>query len=170
MNRVGWRESVSELDVPQSDVGAPLPAVIASETSLDLIYLVSDPDPEWDGTYVNVRSVESEVDLVAVIQFEHAYAHTFGPPNDEAFHGHRLASRGVRPYSAWEVHRSSWIRALEHMNRVHPYHRSDQFTPYRHFIFAFHDTTFECVAHAFSAEVVPGSVSSIAAARVGSWA
>ena len=46
----------------------------------------------------------------------------FGPPNDEAFDGHPLARRGLRPYGAFEVTHSSWIRQLEQMNSVHPHH------------------------------------------------
>lgn len=33
------------------------------------------------------------------------------------------------------------------MKRVHPNHRPTIYSRDRHFIFAFHDTAFECVAH-----------------------
>ena len=46
------------------------------------------------------------------------------------------------------------------MNSVHPYHKKAHFEPYRHFVFAFHDSTFECVARGFSFEVSRGSVHS----------
>lgn len=98
---------------------------------------------------------------VALVEFTHAMAHMFGPPNDEAFSGHPLASRGVGPYSVHEVHHSSWIRRLERMNAVHPYHRPERFAHYRHFIFAFHDTTFECIAETFSITVHTGSVAEV---------
>jgi len=38
---------------PQSNTGAPLPAVVSDEGDVLLAYLVSEPDPNWDGTYVN---------------------------------------------------------------------------------------------------------------------
>ena len=57
-----------------------------------------------------------------------------------------------------EIAASSWVRALEQMNAVHPYHRPETFSDYHHYIFAFHDSTFECVARAFTVEVHHGSM------------
>jgi hypothetical protein len=82
----------------------------------------------------------------------------FGPPNDEAFSGHPLASRGLSPWIVQEVVCSSWIRGLERMNSVHPYHRREAFSAFRHFVFAFHDSTFECVAEDFSVSLMRGWV------------
>lgn len=73
------------------------------------------------------------------------------------------------PYAAWEVRNSSWIRTLERMNSVHPYHSSGLFNDFRHFIFAFHDTTFECIAWRYKSQVERGSVASVAAARPAAW-
>lgn len=171
MYEVDDRDSVIELrDVPKPDVGAPLPAVVAAEHQLELLYIVAEPDPNWDGTYVNVVGPDSQGQLVARITFERPYAHMFGPPNDEAFSGHPLASRGLSPYAAWEVRDSSWIRTLERMNSVHPYHSAGLFSDFRHFIFAFHDTTFECVAWRYKTEVERGSIASLAAVRAAAWA
>jgi hypothetical protein len=98
---------------------------------------------------------------VALVSFTQPYAHMFGPPNDEAFSGHPLASRGLRPYSVSEIRESSWIRRLERMNAVHPYHKPERFADYRHFVFAFHDTTFECIARAFTVSFHTGSVAEV---------
>src|SRR5262245_28223589 len=104
MYQVDQRDEVMQLrDVPPPDGGAPLPAVIAAENYLDLIYLVSDPDPDWDGTYVNVVGPGSEGKQVARIRFHDPYAHMFGPPNDEAFSGHPLAARGLHAWATWEI-------------------------------------------------------------------
>jgi hypothetical protein len=158
MYSVDDRDTVIEVqDAPRPDVGAPLPTILADDTTLLLAYLVSEPDPNWDGGYATSVSIESE-GLVAIVRFRFPRAHIFGPPNDEAFHGHPLAGRGLGPYAVWEVRHSSWIRQLERMNAVHPYHRSEQFAAYRHFIFAFHDSTFECVAEDFEVSVQPGSI------------
>ena len=82
----------------------------------------------------------------------------FGPPNDETFSGHPLADRGLHPYAVFEVRDSSWIRKLERMNSVHHRHNRERFLEgLRHFVFAFHDSTFECVAHGFEVEVFRGS-------------
>jgi hypothetical protein len=86
---------------------------------------------------------------IAIVCFHGCRAHIFGPPNDEAFYGHPLASRGLRPYSVYRVEHSSWIRKLERMNSVHPNHRPEVFWNCQHLIFAFHDSTFECVCDRF---------------------
>ena len=56
--------------------------------------VVQEVDPDWDGTSVEVVDTDSEKESVATVCFERAYAHLFGPPNDEAFSGHPLAERG----------------------------------------------------------------------------
>jgi hypothetical protein len=80
-------------DAPRPDIGAPLPLLLSDEHRLLLAYRVSEPDPEWDGSYVTVVSQESE-GSVACVRFKGPSAHMFGPPNDEAFRGHPLANRG----------------------------------------------------------------------------
>ena len=56
----------------------------------------------------------------------------FGPPNDEAFSGHPLASRGLHPYGAFKIENSSWIRHLEKMNSVHPNHHPERYFKLQH--------------------------------------
>jgi hypothetical protein len=91
----------------------------------------------------------------------------FGPPNDEAFGGHPLASRGLSPYAVFEVQQSSWIRKHERMNSVHPSHNRERFLAgIKHFIFAFHDSTFECIAEGFEICIVRGSMRSAATRMV----
>lgn len=162
MYTVDSKDTVTELtDVPQSSVGAPCPMILAGEHHLHLAYYLEDRSPNWDGTTVRVIGESTTGEPVALIEFAHAYAHMFGPPNDEAFSGHPLASRGVGPYRVHEVHHSSWVRRLERMNAVHPYHRPEHFARYRHFIFTFHDTTFECIAEAFRVTVHSGSIAEV---------
>jgi hypothetical protein len=151
-------EVIEHRDIPQSSTGAPLPAVVATEHRLLLAYLLQVTDPEWDGH--TVRSVEptSRDQLVALVEFEWPDAHFFGPPNDEAFNGHPLAGRGLEPYGVFEIRHSSWVRQLERMNSVHPRHQPAAYERLRHFVFAFHDSTFECVAERFSFQVRVGSI------------
>jgi len=93
----------------------------------------------------------------------------FGRPNDEAFHGHPLYSRGLRPYSVFEIDNSSWLRRLEEMNSVHEHHDKEKFlSAYYHFIFAFHDSTFECIADGFDYKSVDGSIAAVMAQELGS--
>lgn len=134
--------------------------LIADEHSLRIAFYVEEGQltPEWSQVSVRPAAQNDSGDLCAVVRFSQVYAHMFGPPNDEAFAGHPLASRGLCPYAAFEVVRSSWLRSLERMNSIHPYHRLEHFARYRHFILSFHDSTFECIAESFDVTMCRGSV------------
>lgn len=149
MYDVDAHDEVVRLDVPQSSIGAPLPVVVADEDTLQLAYYAEVVDPDWDGTSIRLVDLSSP-EPVVLVRFEGAYAWFHGPPNDEAFAGHPLAARGLRPYSAFRVDRSSWVRRLERMNAVHEHHDRKAFAALRHYVFAFHDSTFECVARGFT--------------------
>lgn len=154
-------EQILPLDsVPAPSVGAPLPVLAADESGVALAYIVSEADPNWDGTYVNVVGPDSEDRLIAVVRFSHVCSHMFGMPNDEAFSGHPLACHGLHSYAAQEVRPSPWIQRLARMNSVHPCHRPQHYAKYRHFVFAFHDTTFECVAEEFHVTTHRGCIES----------
>jgi hypothetical protein len=158
MYQVDHRDRLTELkNVPQSSPGVPLPVVLGDEHHLQLAYFVQENDPNYDGASSKSVSPSSQGN-VAIVAFRSPRAHLFGPPNDEAFSGHPLAGRGFRPYAAFEVIDSSWIRRLTEMNSVHPNHSPRHFVSYRHFIFAFHDSTFECVAKDFTATIAWGSL------------
>jgi hypothetical protein len=147
------------LDLPQSSVGAPCPMLLASDHSLLLAYYLDDLlPPNWAHTTIHPAMPNDSDDLCALVAFKMPFAHMLGSPNDEAFSGHPLASRGLSPYTVSEVERSSWIRTLIQMNSVHPYHSAKAFAKYRHYIFAFHDSTFECVAESFKMSLYRGSV------------
>lgn len=162
MYEIDKQDRVVELeDLPQCSTGAPLPVIVADEHRLYVAYIVDEPDPSWDGTSVTVVTPESADETIALIQFVRPDAHFFGPPNDEAFSGHPLASRGLRPYGAFEVLQSSWVRILERRNRVHPYHSASAFANCRHFVLAFHDSTFECIARSYEIQLIRGSVSGV---------
>ena len=162
MYSVDDRDTVVEIAaVPQSSIGAPCPMILVGEDHLDLAYYLQNTPAGWDGTSVKVMAENTGGEPVALVSFSYPYAHMFGPPNDEAFEGHPLESRGLRPYAVFEVVESSWIRQLERMNSVHEHHRPERFAKYHHFVFAFHDTTFECVAESFSVSLNTGSVAQV---------
>jgi len=159
MYQVDDRDKVVELkDVPQSSIGAPCPLVLSNEGTLVLAYYVERRDEASDGKTVRSVGPESAGEIVSLVRFRLCYASLFGPPNDEAFSGHPLSKRGLRPYSANLIENSSWVRSLERMNSVHPYHKPELFDGYRHFIFAFHDSTFECVAQGYEISLKEGSL------------
>jgi hypothetical protein len=159
MYSVDDKDTVVKLhDTPQSSVGAPCPVIFATEHTVHLAYYIQETPAGWDGSSVRVIDEHTVGEPIALVSFVRPHAHMFGPPNDEAFSGHPLASRGLQPYSVCEIRESSWIRLLERMNAVHPFHKPERFVDYRHFIFSFHDRTFECVANNFTISVHTGSV------------
>jgi len=128
MYTVDQRDAVVALEnVPNSDTGAPLPRIVCNEQSLFLAFIMSEPDPDWNGTYAKGIGDHSKDMPIAVVRFIYPCAHIFGPTNDEAFAGHPLAEPGLKPYGAFEVRFSSWVRTLERMNSVHPYHQKSNF-------------------------------------------
>jgi hypothetical protein len=165
MYTVDDKDSVRRLDVlPKSDTGSPLPVVVSDERTTLVAYLMWEPVEAWDGLTMASRPAGPglEDEPFAIVRFVRELAHMFGPPNDEAFSGHPLASRGLEPYGVFEVLNSSWIRALEKMNRVHRDHRPDRYHALRHFILSFHDSTFECVAQGVEvAEIYRGSLGGV---------
>ncbi len=162
MYTVDQHDTVTELEnVPQSCVGAPCPMLWAGEDHLHLAFYLQNQPTDWDGKTIRTIDEQSSDEAVALVEFKESYAHMFGPPNDEVFLGHPLASRGLRPYGVWEVRNSSWIRQLVKMNSIHPSHRPESFNSYKHYIFTFHDTTFECAAEGFSVTIHTGSVRAV---------
>ncbi len=155
-------ELIEIQDLPQSSIGAPIPMIACDEHALLLAYYIENVPDDWDGTSVRVVGPDSNDETVALLKFEWCYAHMFGPPNDEAYTGHPLADRGLAPYSVFEVRNSSWIRLAERRNAVHPYHKPECFLENkRHFIFFFHDSTYECIAKSYSFELLQGSVKGV---------
>ena len=158
MYTVDNRDRVVELsDVAQPSVGAPLPVVLSDEDKLLLAYIVEAAPAEADDLAVRIINPTTSVEAVALVEFRGYSSFMFGSPNDEAFAGHPLASRGLHPYGAFRIEDSSWIRQLERMNRVHHSHNPEQFRALQHFIFAFHDSTFECVAEGYDISTHTGS-------------
>jgi hypothetical protein len=141
-------ECAVQIDWPAKwDTGAPLPHVVSSGRRTYLIYLMSEPDPEWDGTYATmIDPASTEKQPIAIVQFEDCLVHKLGAPNDEALAGHPLYGRGLVAYRAHTVERSGWIREHERINSVHPRHEPGWEGYLRHYVLAFHDETFECIA------------------------
>lgn len=161
MYTVDEKDRVVELEaVPQSSVGAPHPVVVSDEGKAVLAFYLQDIPEDWDGTTVRIIRHDSE-GPVALVEFKWCHVHMFGPPSEDTYHGHPLAERGLSPFGAYEVLTSSWIRSLERMNSVHEHHKPEMFWERRHFIFAFHDSTFECVAEGFQLTETHGSMKSI---------
>jgi hypothetical protein len=120
------------------DIGAPMPHLLQREDHAFLVFYLREPD-------------QAKVPDVGVIEWFFCGGAALGGLNDEAFAGHPLYGRGLDRlgYEAGEVRGSRWIAEWEQANRVHRDHSTARFAGYRHFILAFHDSTFECVAGGF---------------------
>ena len=145
---------------PPWDTGAPLPHIVASDNTTLLIYLASQVDPDWDGTSAKIMDPASGAsEPLAIVSFDRCISHRFGAPNDEVLTGHPLRGKGLEPYAAHIVERSSWIAEIQAINSVHSQYDPSRWTGFRHFLLAFHDNMFEAVALGFSVEVVRCSFS-----------
>lgn len=152
MYSIDDKDTVVELnEMPQSPVGAPNPVVLSAESKTIVSYYIQENDLD----YMN------EFESIAIISFERCRSTMFGPPNDEAFSGHPLYSKGLRPYSAFIIENSSWLRNMIKMNSVHPNHNEKHFKDYKHYVLSFHDSTFECIAESFSVEIVNDTISNV---------
>jgi len=140
--------------LPPSDVGAPLPHLLADGHRVLLVYYVAAHDPHWDGTYITmIDPAENDDASLAVVEFTGYLAVRMGVPNDEALEGHPLDTHGLDAYAMHLVVNSSWITELEHINSVHSHHKGGWHEWARHYLFTFHDETFECIARSHEARL-----------------
>jgi hypothetical protein len=131
----------------QWDVGAPLPHLLTSGLRTLLAFYLSEPDPQWDGTYVRVVDPSDEQPAsLALVEFVACSAVKMGPPNDEVIHAHPLYGRGLAAYQPLTVVNSRWIAELIAINRVHEQFSAAHWEGQHHFLFPFHDETVEAVA------------------------
>jgi hypothetical protein len=59
----------------------------------------------------------------------------------------------MEPYSAQLVKNSRWLADLQRTNSVHPGYRPELWGKRNHYVFWFHDTTFECIGEGFEVEL-----------------
>jgi hypothetical protein len=123
-------------DIPQMDTGAPLPLVLASDDRVLLSYLLRDGEG------------------VVIVDFQASRAHSLGSPNDETLHGHPLARTGLTSYAVFEISNSPWIEVLRQIGSVHRLYNAKRFAQLKHYIFTFHDCTFECIAEGLTFRII----------------
>lgn len=135
------------------DAGAPLPHVVCSDYRTFLTFYVRDLDPNWDGSYVNVVDPSSNGAVsLCLVTFNHCVSVKFGHPNDEVQHGHPLYGKGLDSFTAQIVKNSPWLAGVAKTNSVHDYDRPEAWELVNHYVFWFHDNTFECLAKSFDVE------------------
>jgi hypothetical protein len=148
-------------EVPKPGVGAPCPVILADESTLVLAYYVSSPPPpDWDGIPREI-SLDSTGESAALVTFYWCWVHIQSEITDATINGHPLYDRGLNSYSAFEVLHSSWIRQLEHFQATEASPQPQRYARLRHFIFAFHDSLFECVASSLDVELHQASIRSL---------
>jgi len=133
---------------PQWDTGAPMPHVFSNGRKIFLIYLIYEPDHNWDGTYVTMIDSTSASETtypLALVEFS-GHTFRFGIANDEVFSGLPLWDKGLEGYAAHIIENSSWISELKNINKVHPYYNEERWKDNKHFVLLFHDEIFEAIA------------------------
>jgi hypothetical protein len=115
------------LDIPGLVWSAGAPVLLATERSTGFAF----ETPDGDG---------------ATAHFARCVVVTFGFPNDETQHGHRLWSAGLRHYSVNEIFGSPWIEQLRNVERVHDRAPAVPFPHARHFVLTFEDSILEAIA------------------------
>lgn len=136
------QDKVEELDLGISpDAGISGPLLLQDDYAAFLTF--NAVRPNVDG--------RMEPAGTAVVEIVGCSTTKFRYPNDEALPGHPLYSKGLSYYSTFEVRQSSWVADKAAQNRVSfpNYTRSGL----RHFVFTFHDSTFECLADDIKIEV-----------------
>jgi len=88
----------------------------------------------------------------AVVRFKRCNISKFGYPNDEAWSG-IPRTKGL-DYGCYEILDSPWPAELCELNK-HSFPNSKPSTELRHFLFLFHDSSFECLAEDYSMELIP---------------
>jgi hypothetical protein len=147
-------EYAEPFDFPfQWDSGVPMPHLMANEHRVLLAFLLSQADPNWEGGYVkSARPSDEAPKPLALVVFERCTSTRLGDPNDEVLDGHPLDGKGLEPYTAQRVINSRWLKEIELINRLHHMYRPESWRDLYHYIFWFHDSTFECIARSYAVE------------------
>jgi len=136
---------------PEAAVSGGL--LLQSEDTAFLLFNAMSDETNADGRYEPVGT--------AVVQFKSLNLTRFGGPNDEAMPEHPLYHKGLAKvgYAICEVIESSWAvevmatakRSAERIwgNSFPKVYRDHRWAT-RHFLFSFHDSTFECLAEDFT--------------------
>ena len=117
---------------PEIMAGAPCPMVFANEHVVHLSYYDINGD-------------------VALVKFEHCFEFKMGMPGEDQISKSPYSDLGLINFEAHTVVNSPWLNELESRYRViSDFSRGER--EYVHYIFAFHDRTFECISSGFSVQ------------------
>jgi len=147
---------------PKWDAGAPMPQVFSNGYKVYLIYLISTPDPKWDGSYITMVDNTSETTYpLALVEFS-ASTFRFGIANDEVFCGLPLWNKGLLSYEAHIIENSNWVSELKNIHKIHPHYNEKRWKEKKHYAFLFHDEIFEVIATDYKVETFYSSFGHLA--------
>lgn len=130
------------------DRGAPMPYLLQNEHVAYLVYYLKPIQASGLSKTIHVVNQTEDLEPIAIVQFKQVWLAQFGAPNDESLDRHRLYGKGLDYYTPFIVRNSSMISTL---NTLYQLKCIEQLS---HYIFPFHDSTFECVALDYEVEVV----------------
>jgi hypothetical protein len=146
------------------DAGSTLPHLLCNDYKALLTFILREAEPGADASSVErVGPAEEQVRPLALVEFMPCIVAKLGSPNDEVFDGHPLQGRGLEAYTAQRVVNSRWLAEIEAINKVHRCYDPAAWREMNHFIFWFHDTTFECIAESFKVDLFRVSMAAMLA-------
>lgn len=113
--------------VPPPLVGAPHPTVLASEHRVILLYY-------------SAKNYEK-----AICVFDHCFEFRMGMPSADKINDFPLHKYGIDAWGAYLVNESPWVSELDQLYGVIR-EFSVEARNYKHYVFTFHDRSFECIS------------------------
>jgi len=132
------------------ETGAPSPHLIKNDNKCFLVFLAQE---QYAALAESSGTKDEMGETLALVEFVRCISAKLGSPNDEVFGGHPLSGKGIELYCAQEVVNSKWLAEIENINRVHSNYVSARWKNLHHYLLWFHDTTFECIAESFEAQI-----------------
>ncbi len=127
------------------DYGSPSPTIISNDNELFIAFYA---DKERTSSGPQERNTIYDTGIFA-LKFKDYLKYTFGLPGNETIQGHPYSKLGMKSFSFYELNNSDLIKALQEIEKVHPYYNPEKWKTYKHYILTFHDNMFECIAQDF---------------------
>ncbi len=155
MYRLTGNDTVTKEEaIPFPDVGAPMPHFMGNEERLLLSYCIGfvgvDSFSPVKTPHVVNESSRSEV---VIVEFRNPVSCFLVPISDETFDAHPLARRGLLPYGVYRIDNSSWKSQTIASTYFHPRPSPGVLDAASHYVFAFHDSVFECIADGYEIRI-----------------